>query len=267
MTWPTVAVPTANVDAGTDSPATARTDILDALTKLNQVMAHVSAFAATVLDDANAAAARVTLGAAASGANTDITSLAGPAIGAATATTQAAGTGNTTVATTAFFAASAVTLTGNQTVAGVKTFSSMPVVPTQSMVTVNTPNGAGSTNTCVQNFATVVTNQGSDITYAASGVNGATFTVNVSGVYACSLTVQHPNTNGHVGISLNSSQLTTNIETITAANRLTMGQAYAPSAQVACAWTGYIAAGGVIRVHTDTSTMNAGFSGFTISRA
>ena len=83
MTYPTAAVTTTNCDAGSDSPATARTDILDALTTLNQMIAHTTAFAATLLDDANAATARATLGAAASGANTDITSITG---NAATAT-------------------------------------------------------------------------------------------------------------------------------------------------------------------------------------
>jgi hypothetical protein len=51
---------------------------------------------------ATAALARAALGAAASGANTDITSLASPAIGSATATTQARGTNSTDVATTEF---------------------------------------------------------------------------------------------------------------------------------------------------------------------
>lgn len=53
------------------------------------------------------------LGGAASGANTDITSLNAPALGAATATTQTPTTNNTTVATTAFV--QAVTLGRNQT--------------------------------------------------------------------------------------------------------------------------------------------------------
>jgi hypothetical protein len=110
MTWPTVAVGTTNVDAGTDSPASARTDIKDAMDKLNQMMAHVTAFAATLLDDANAATFRSTLGAAASGANTDITSLASPALGGATATTQTAGDNTTKVATTAFVIGQAATL-------------------------------------------------------------------------------------------------------------------------------------------------------------
>jgi hypothetical protein len=51
-----------------------------------------------------ASGARMALSAAASGANTDITSLSAPALGAATATTQAAGTANSTVATTGFVA-------------------------------------------------------------------------------------------------------------------------------------------------------------------
>jgi|GEM_PF-2657685 len=76
MTWPAADVGTTNADAGTDSPATARTDLLDLMTKFNQVRNHVSAFIQTLLDDAAASNARTTLGAAASGANTDITSVA-----------------------------------------------------------------------------------------------------------------------------------------------------------------------------------------------
>ena len=76
MTWPSVDVGTTNADAGTDSPATARTDLLDLMTKFNQVRNHVSAFIQTLLDDAAASNARTTLGAAALGANADITSVA-----------------------------------------------------------------------------------------------------------------------------------------------------------------------------------------------
>lgn len=54
-------------------------------------------------------AARTNLGAAASGANTDITSLSAPALGAATATTQATNDNTTKVATTAFVAGQAGT--------------------------------------------------------------------------------------------------------------------------------------------------------------
>lgn len=40
MTWPTAAVNTANVDQTTDSPASARADILDAIQKLNVMIAN-----------------------------------------------------------------------------------------------------------------------------------------------------------------------------------------------------------------------------------
>jgi hypothetical protein len=42
MAWPTAAVVTTNLDAGTDSPASARSDLLDAAQKLNQIIADPS---------------------------------------------------------------------------------------------------------------------------------------------------------------------------------------------------------------------------------
>jgi hypothetical protein len=53
-------------------------------------------------DVSSVTTSRTNLGAAASGANTDITSLSAPALGAATATTQSVGDSTTKVATTAF---------------------------------------------------------------------------------------------------------------------------------------------------------------------
>lgn len=61
-TWPTVDVTTTALDADSDSPLAARPQLYDLATKFNQVRAHVSTFIATLLDDADAAAARNTLG-------------------------------------------------------------------------------------------------------------------------------------------------------------------------------------------------------------
>lgn len=41
MTWPTTPVATGNVDAGTDSPASARADLIDLIQKANQMIADV----------------------------------------------------------------------------------------------------------------------------------------------------------------------------------------------------------------------------------
>lgn len=62
MVWPTSPISTANLDASTDSPAAARAELLQLTQQVNQLQAHVSTFAATLLDDADGAAARSTLG-------------------------------------------------------------------------------------------------------------------------------------------------------------------------------------------------------------
>ncbi len=67
MTWPAADIVTTNLDAGTDSPASARADLKDMADKVNQIRNHVTAFIQTLLDDASAATARATLGATATG--------------------------------------------------------------------------------------------------------------------------------------------------------------------------------------------------------
>jgi len=62
MAWPSGAVDTTDTDAGTDNPQSARADILDAMQKLNQIIALVSTYIQGLLDDVDAAAARTTLG-------------------------------------------------------------------------------------------------------------------------------------------------------------------------------------------------------------
>ena len=111
MTWPASDVGTTNVDATGDSPSTARADFLDLFQKFNQLRNHVSVLGQSLLNRATSALMRTDLGAAASGANTDITSLSAPALGAATATTQAVDNNTTKVATTAFVVAQAASAT------------------------------------------------------------------------------------------------------------------------------------------------------------
>ena len=134
-----------------------------------------------------------------------------------------------------------------------------------SMVRLTGFTGYGSTNTCIARFTTAQTNQGSDITYADSATLGATFTINTSGVYTISQVFSQTSANWVNGISIDSAQLTTSIAAITAANRLAIAQTYAANAISNCSWTGYIAAGSVVRSHTDGGASGATCS-FTITR-
>jgi hypothetical protein len=163
-------------------------------------------------------------------------------------------------------ASGVVTLTGNQTIAGVKTFTSTPVVPAQSMVQLHTGNGYGSTNTKIRRFTTTVVNQGTDITYADSASLGASFTINVSGVYAISYTNSaNGSSYSAAGISKDSTQLTTNISSCSAASVLQYAGTVNAETPIAVSWTGYLTAGSVIRPH-DGGAAGTTLALFTIAR-
>ena len=136
-----------------------------------------------------------------------------------------------------------------------------------SYVRLNTANGYGSTNTVIRRFTNVVNSVGSDITYADSATLGATFTINTAGVY--SVSYGDVFTSGaSMGISISSTQLTTNIAGITAADRLMMSSTTAVNVTCVASATFYAAANSVIRAHTDAAASNAtpDRANFTIAR-
>lgn len=136
----------------------------------------------------------------------------------------------------------------------------------QSMVRLNTANGNGSTNTKIRRFTNVVTNQGSDITYADSATLGATFTINTNGVYAINYTDSFT-TGEFLGVSLNSSQLSTVIYSITVGDVLAITATAGANDPYSCSWTGYLAAGGIVRAHIGGGTTGIASRGqFTITR-
>lgn len=120
-----------------------------------------------------------------------------------------------------------------------------------SMVRLNTANGYGSTNTKIRRFTNVVTNTGSDITYADSATNGASFTINTTGKYAISHSDQFTTGGGHAGISINSTQLTTNIGSITASHIGATGYIANANETVCASVTLDLTAGDVVRCHTN----------------
>jgi hypothetical protein len=137
-----------------------------------------------------------------------------------------------------------------------------------SMIRLHTANGYGSTNTTIRRFSTLVLNQGTDITYADSATLGATFTIIRSGVYSISFSDSTSSASGmSLGVSLNSTQLTTDINAITAADRLiSTNTPPSPNYRGCCSVTVHLVAGSVIRAHTDGASGGGATAIFTITR-
>lgn len=132
-------------------------------------------------------------------------------------------------------------------------------------------NGHGSTNTKVRRFTTTQTNTGTAITYADSATGGASLTINVAGIYAISYRDSRAADGYAHGVSLNSAQLTTNIDAITDSYRIAMNVAnssvFAASA-ITVSRTLRLLAGDVIRPHTNGTpdSTSAVTSFFSISK-
>lgn len=144
--------------------------------------------------------------------------------------------------------------------------AALAATPQTSVVRLNTTNGCGTTNTKYRRFTNVVSNTGSDITYADSAANGASFTVNNAGVYAISYS--DVNTSAQIfAITLNDNQPTTVTSSTTPANVLAATTASASGLGSNCSWTGYLPAGSVINAKSDGTANSAGPLGqFSISR-
>ena len=134
-------------------------------------------------------------------------------------------------------------------------------------VRLSTQNGFGSTNTKIRRFSTVVKNEGSDITYADSASLGASFTIVNDGVYSISLSAQGSAATG-IGISLNSSQLTTNSQNLTDGSLLAGCLSAQANYGGSASWSGFLAAGSIIRAHGDGTSVgvNTAMDKFTIER-
>lgn len=135
-----------------------------------------------------------------------------------------------------------------------------------SMIRLNSANGYGSTNTMIRRFTNVVINQGTDITYVDSAALGATFTINVSGVYSISYT-DNFGAASWLGISLNSTQLTTGVTSTTLSTQLGTVHSMVANLSACFSISVYLAAGSVIRAHTEGgATGNNNQQFFTIIR-
>lgn len=139
-------------------------------------------------------------------------------------------------------------------------------VPPNGQVRVANGNGHGSTNTCIRRWTNTTASVGTAITYADSAANGGSFTINEAGVYAVTYADRSTGT-GYLGISLNSTQLTTSIDSITAVDRYGFAYVAAANHQEFVTALIFCRIGDVIRAHDDGSMDNTGvFSFFSVTQ-
>jgi microcystin-dependent protein len=124
-------------------------------------------------------------------------------------------------------------------------------------------NGYGSTATKIPRLATLDKSLGSDILYQDSATNGASFTIQRAGIYDIALSFESSSLS-LIGLSLNSNQLTTNVNTISIASRLAYGVNNNGWGSTV-SHSGYFNAGDVIRPHTDGAAISA-LTNFSISK-
>lgn len=133
-----------------------------------------------------------------------------------------------------------------------------------SSVRVDTANGYGSTATKIRRFSNVRENVGSDINYVDSATEGSSFIARTSGIYEISYTENTSGAVSYFAISKNSSQLTTNPDGISEADRLALGIVSTAGYPVTISSQVYLVAGDVIRAHA--SGQAAGTNNFVAFR-
>ena len=134
-----------------------------------------------------------------------------------------------------------------------------------SMVRLNVGNGYGSTNTKIRRFSSVLSNIGADINYQDSATDGSSFEILETGYYSIGYSDERSGSTTKVGITLNSTQLTSSIDTINAVDILDFTQGSTSNNQSA-QWSGVLNKGDIIRAHSDGACDAVNFCWFTIAK-
>lgn len=123
---------------------------------------------------------------------------------------------------------------------------------TQQQIIGDSPNGHGSSSTAIRRW-TNQTTTGTALTYADSATAGMTITVNAEGYVTATYCDARSGGECAIGWSINSAQLTTSIQSITAATRIISSSIAAT--YYTCASTGLVKVkpGDVLRTHTNTA--------------
>ena len=148
-----------------------------------------------------------------------------------------------------------ITGSGTKTAWTISQSAYLPATAGDHIVTVHTGNGHGSTNTRIRRFTTTLVSTGTAITYADSATLGATFTINEAGLYEVYYADISSAGATSIGVTLNSAELTTNVQSTAIASRVAVGLS-GPSATepgTPLTRTVRLAAADVIRAHTNSN--------------
>jgi len=121
--------------------------------------------------------------------------------------------------------------------------------PTDREFIVNIGLGVGTTNTAIRTFSTVQKDTGGIVLYTPSASLGDSFTILKDGLYEISYHDRNNVSSSVCGISLNSTQLSTDIFSINASNRLAISVNQANSSMATATKTVNLKVGDVIRAH------------------
>lgn len=148
----------------------------------------------------------------------------------------------------------------------IDSFLTYNVSSNNSEVRLHTANGYGSSGTKIRRFTTAASNIGTSVSYVDDATNGATFTVNDTGIYQISFTGEF-SALANLGISLNASSLTTNVESLAAAEVLAMDTTSASGSLGCASATVSLSKNDIIRPHTDgTASGTASLTHFSITK-
>ena len=124
-------------------------------------------------------------------------------------------------------------------------------IPDTQTIRLNGGNGHGTTNTKIRRFNSVTENSGASlITYNDSTADGATFTL----VEDCQVFIVYSDcfdAAASFGISVNSTQNTTNVDAMNATTRRSIAQTTTSDFVNNLNFVGQLSAGDVIRAHTN----------------
>lgn len=125
-----------------------------------------------------------------------------------------------------------------------------------TMIRVTTANGYGSAGTKITRYSGVEQIKGAAVTYQDSVTNGASFTINESGVYGITVVGSNSVGAGIVGVSRNASSLTTDIYGLPSNERLVEQETETAGYRISASGTFYLEAGDIIRPHNAGAAQN-----------